>query len=109
MVAESRAAACTPASSALRVGLYRAVQEESADGADGQLCKAREGTSGPGVQALEQRARPAHLREHFSGCVEDVAGALQDDHERVPTGGRGGAGQTGLVCPREEGLLWRRR
>src|SRR5436305_9536903 len=71
--------------------------------------EAGKGAAGPRAQALQQRPGPAHLRERLAGGVEDVARALQDDHERVPAGGRVGAGQPGAVRSVREVLLRRGR
>src|SRR5207302_1768955 len=78
-------------------GLYRDAHEGDCDAADRQVRKAREGIAGPRFQAVEQRAGPAHLRQHLAGRVEDVAGALQDGHERVPPRRRLRAGEPGAL------------
>src|SRR5438094_448531 len=64
-----------------RVGLYRS-PHGSSHAADGEVCKAREGAPGPRLQALEQRAGTAHLRDHVPAPMEDVARALHDATER---------------------------
>src|SRR3954471_2666836 len=91
------------------LGLYRAPTRESSDAADGEVRKAREGAARAGVQALEQRARPARLRQHLAGRVEALAGALQDGHERVPARRRLPAGEPGALRSGREVLLRRRR
>src|SRR5438094_7414576 len=55
-----------------------------ADGADGEVRKAPARATRARVQAVSQRAGSAHLRQHLARGVEDVAGTLQDGHERVP-------------------------
>src|SRR5437764_6921663 len=55
-----------------------------ADGADGQVRQAPARAAWAGVQTVPQRFGAAHLRQRLPGGLEDVAGAFQDDHERVP-------------------------
>src|SRR6267378_429118 len=65
-------------------GAKTVIQESSGrvpNAADGELRKAREGTAGPRVQALEQRAGPARVRQHLAGRLEALARAFQDGHE----------------------------
>src|SRR5438552_560709 len=73
--------------------------------ADGELRKAGEGAAGPRVQALEQRAGPARVRQHLAGRLEALARAFQDGHERVQARRRLGAGQPGPLRPGGEVLL----
>src|SRR5207237_2402406 len=71
--------------------------------------EARQRAAGARVQAVQQRAGTAHLRQRLARGVEDVAGTLQDDHERIPAGGRVGAGQPGPLRSMREVFLRRRR
>src|SRR5258708_7318738 len=79
------------------------------NGADGEVREARQGAARVGIQAVQQRVGPAHLRERLAGGVEDVAGTLQDDHERVPARGRVRAGEPDPLRPVREVLLRRGR
>src|SRR6266852_6117091 len=80
-----------------------------ADGEDGEVRQAPARAARPGVQAVPQRPGAAHLRQRLPGSVEDVAGAFQDDHERVPPRRRERAGEPDPVRPGREVLLRRGR
>src|SRR3954466_1411038 len=71
--------------------------------------EAPEGASRAGLPPVQQRARPAHLRQRRARGVEDVARAFQDGHERMPARGRERAGEPDPLRPGREVLLRRGR
>src|SRR5213076_863081 len=60
------------------------VTKEPPHASYGEMRKARPGVAGRDLPAVQQRARPAHLRQRLAGRLADVDRAVEDDGERIP-------------------------
>ena len=77
--------------------------------AQGVLRQVSKGNAGPGRSSVRGApAGPEDLRERLEGSLEDVGGAHEDAHERVPAQPRN-AGSAGVSAEADGRLLLRRR